>query len=157
MKTIREWFEQDLKDGYRELALKYAIPKNLGNHHKSLKEALYDFAVWSKTPHEDFFCRLAHHYDNTEENPLPPLPLPAEYTLSEAIERMGKEGWVKIPSTELVVYKHAPSLYVLQLLSRGWQITPPCIRPQDFKNAHAELQAAIEACNLLNGAKKETA
>ncbi len=83
------------------------------------------------------------------------LPPPAEYTLSEAIESLEKEGW-EIDYDSGFLSKNENHYDLIFKLGEQYY---PCAKTKlikDFTTALDELKAAIEACNILNGAKKET-
>jgi len=153
MKTIKEWL-QDLPIGYRELALKYADPQELNNKRASISDALIAFCSWDETPYPKFFIDLSRYYERPTQYQLPPLPFPKEYTLEQAIERLGKDGFAEIKKNKL---GSAKSRFQLLFNKKEWVVIDSKIAGIVFTTLDIDqLRAAIEACELLNGATKET-
>jgi hypothetical protein len=150
MKTIREWL-QDLPDGYRELALANMLPDKANVEVPTLTDAIWHgMGEWIDTPQKGWFWSGVHDWSvGDKKYPLPPLPLPAEYTLSQAIERLGKEGF-KVYNVDYFACNGNP--YILGMQYDRWHVLAPSRWLDPKKNEF--LQTAIEACNLLNGAKK---
>ena len=151
MKTIKEWL-QDLPDGYRELALEEANPSNLDGKCDGLYEAINGIRVWKDTSQgRKFWSNVSDSIYYNNPNLLPPLPFPKEYTLEQAIEKLGKEGWV---FKEHLGYADNGGIFDIDSFDGAWE--PHCkdIKVKDFPTVLDQLKAAIEACKLLNGAKQ---
>ena len=79
-----------------------------------------------------------------------------QYTLSEAIERLGKEGWRFNRHTTSALNRKLFFEIKKSRSNQLWFIDETSVPVSQFPTAPDQLIAAIEACNILNGAKKET-
>jgi hypothetical protein len=80
-------------------------------------------------------------FDEDQRMPL----IPKKYTLEQAIDRLGKEGWNILGENE--------GWKLLHSIEYGWYFEYPTdCYPKNFPTALEQLKAAIEACILLNGA-----
>lgn len=153
MITVREHF-QKLQDGYRELALE-DYPHDLNKQSSCLADCVYELANFDHK-RRAFWLLFWNHICIPRYSPLPPLPLSKEYTLAQAIEKLGKDEWRFNGRTAV----HRANFFSIRktLNTQVWIVDlqeETCIPVNHFRTVVQDLQLAIDACELLNNAKKD--